>query len=568
MPEMMGAQIIVELLARQGVELVTGIPGGANLPLYDALAADWHTRGRIRHVLARHEQGAGFIAQGMARVSGRPGVALATSGPGAMNLLTAVADAKLDSIPLVCITGQVPRGCIGADAFQEVDTYGLSIPITKHNYLVRSVEELFRVIPEAFRIAASGRPGPVLIDVPKDVQTAVCSFDAWPEPGQPEPPRQPDPETLRRAAACINAARRPVLYLGGGVVAAGAGEAARALAERAGIPAAMTLLGLGALPSRHPLALGLLGMHAARSTNLLLEEADLLIALGARFDDRATGKLAAFCPDAALVHVDIDPAELHKLRRAHVGLAADVRLTLEALLPLVEPRVRREWRDRVEACKAEHGLRLPGEDDIRRPYGLIRAVAELAGPDAVVVTDVGKHQMWTAQAHPYLAPRQWLTSGGLGTMGFGLPSAIGAALAAPDRRVVCFSGDGSLQMNIQELATAAEQQLHITVVVLDNTSLGLVRQQQQLFYTRPGFASEYSLQVDFPALARAMGVRAWDLAGSDDPRTDLARALTCQGPSLVRMPISREENVFPMVPPGAANSEMLCEIKEEAPHAC
>ncbi|MCA1986517.1 MAG: biosynthetic-type acetolactate synthase large subunit, partial [Desulfovibrio sp.] len=502
-----GAQIIVELLARQGVEVVAGIPGGANLPIYDALATDWQQRRRIRHVLARHEQAAGFMAQGMARVSGRPGVALATSGPGAMNLLTAVADAKLDSIPMICITGQVPSGCIGADAFQEVDTYGLTIPITKHNYLVRNVEELLQVIPVAFRIAASGRPGPVLIDVPKDVQTAICTVSRWPDPGQPQPARAADLQDVQRAAEHINAAQRPVLYLGGGVVAADACHLARALAERAGIPAAMTLMGLGALPARHPLALGMLGMHAARSTNLLLEEADLLIALGARFDDRATGKLAAFCPDAALVHVDIDPAELHKLRTAHVGIAADVRLTLEALLPRIAPRTRRAWRQRVEERKAQCGMRLPGEEDIRRPYGLIRAVAELAGPEAVVVTDVGKHQMWTAQAHPYLTPRRWLTSGGLGTMGFGLPTALGAALAAPHRKVICFTGDGSLQMNIQELATAAEQQLDVTVVVLDNHSLGLVRQQQQLFYSNPGFASEYTLQVDFPAVARAMGVR-------------------------------------------------------------
>lgn len=562
-----GAQIIVELLARQGVEVVAGIPGGANLPIYDALAADWQQRRRIRHVLARHEQGAGFMAQGMARVSGRPGVALATSGPGAMNLLTAVADAKLDSIPMVCITGQVPSGCIGADAFQEVDTYGLTIPITKHNYLVRNVEELLQVIPEAFRIAASGRPGPVLIDVPKDVQTAICTVSRWPDPGQPQASRAADLQDVQRAAEHINAAQRPVLYLGGGVVAADACHLARALAERAGIPAAMTLMGLGALPARHPLALGMLGMHAARSTNLLLEEADLLIALGARFDDRATGKLAAFCPDAALVHVDIDPAELHKLRTAHVGIAADVRLTLEALLPRIAPRTRRAWRQRVEERKAQCGMCLPGEDDIRRPYGLIRAVAELAGPEAVVVTDVGKHQMWTAQAHPYLTPRRWLTSGGLGTMGFGLPTALGAALAAPHRKVICFSGDGSLQMNIQELATAAEQQLDVTVVVLDNHSLGLVRQQQQLFYSNPGFASEYTLQVDFPAVARAMGVRAWDLAEADNPHAVLAQALSAPGPALVRMPIGREENVFPMVPPGAANCDMLCDTQEEAPHA-
>ncbi len=548
-----GSEIIVHMLERQGIRTVAGIPGGANLPIYDALAKS----DPIRHVLARHEQGAGFMAQGMARVTRRPGVCLATSGPGATNVLTAVADAKLDSVPLVCITGQVPRDMIGTDAFQEVDIYGMSIPVTKHNFLVRSGEELLRVIPEAFRIAASGRPGPVLIDVPKDVQSREIAFEAWPEPGRPDPCPPVDTRDLTRAAAMINAAARPVLYVGGGVVQSGASALAGALARKAAIPTTMSLMGLGVLPSDHPLALGMLGMHAARFTNLVLEECDLLIAAGTRFDDRATGRVGAFCPQADIVHIDIDPCEVHKIKRAHVGLVGDVGDVLEALLPMVEGRTGEEWLGRVSCLKDLFPMAFPDSGPGFSPHGLIARAAELLDEDAVIVTDVGQHQMWIAQTYPFRRPGQLLTSGGLGTMGFGMPVAIGAALAEPGRRVVCFSGDGSLLMNIQEMATAVEEQIDITVVLMNNNALGLVRQQQELFYGNRIFASDYRTAVDFVRVAEGFGVRAFDLAEEGDVSGALRRAFEERGPCLIHAPIDAHEMVYPMVPPGAANRDMI-----------
>jgi len=553
MIRMTGAQIIIHLLERQGIRVISGIPGGANLPMYDALS---HSR-LIRHVLARHEQGAGFIAQGIARVTGTPQVCFATSGPGATNVLTAVADAKLDSIPLVCITGQVPSGLIGTDAFQEVDTYGMSMPVTKHNCLVRSAEELLEVIPDAFRIAASGRPGPVLIDVTKDAQTGVVEFLSWPEPGTPDEGPEIDRAGIGQAAAKINRARRPVLYLGGGIIHADAAALATHLAEKASIPTTMTLMALGAMPAGHPLALGMLGMHAARYTNMVLEQCDLLIAAGARFDDRATGKVAEFCPHAEIIHIDIDASELGKIRAAHIGIHGDVGEALRALLPLVEQTPRREWLEDVADLRTRFPLRTPGRGDLRTPYGLIAHVAGLAGDDAIITTDVGQHQMWTAQMYPFRRPRQWLTSGGLGTMGFGVPAAIGAALACPDRTVVCFSGDGSLLMNCQELATAAEENVNVKIVLLNNNSLGLVHQQQHLFYGRRLFASDYRARVDFVGLAKSLGVKAYDLADDDKPAATLARALQEPGPCLIHALIDADEKVYPMVPPGAANRDMI-----------
>ena len=550
---MTGAQIIVQLLHRQQITTVAGIPGGANLPLYDAMSQD----GGIRHVLARHEQGAGFIAQGMARVTGRPAVCYATSGPGATNALTAIADAKLDSIPVVCITGQVPRAMIGTDAFQEVDTYGMSIPVTKHNFLVRSAGELLRVIPDAFRIAVSGRPGPVLIDVPKDVQTEAVEFEAWPEPGRADSLPAIDAGAIERAAAMINAAERPVLYIGGGVVHADAGALLAHLAEKASIPTTMTLMGLGALPVDHPRSLGMLGMHGARYTNLALEQTDLLIAVGVRFDDRATGKVAQFCPQAQIVHIDIDTSELGKIKTPHVGIAGHARAALEALVPRVQENARRPWIDHIEDLKRAHPLLMPGSDDPRTPYGLIVQAAGLLDDDAIVSTDVGQHQMWTAQAYPFRRSRQLLTSGGLGTMGFGLPAAIGAALARPDATVLCVSGDGSLLMNIQELATAAEENVNVKVLIMNNNSLGLVHQQQNLFYGNHLYACDYRQQVDFCKIAEGFGVRAFDLAASDDPLETLARAFTEPGPCVIHAPIDINEKVFPMVPPGAANKDMI-----------
>jgi acetolactate synthase-1/2/3 large subunit len=554
-----GAELAVQLLEREGVTTVAGIPGGAVLPLYDALARSR----RIRHVLARHEQGAGFIAQGMARVTGRPGVCIASSGPGATNLLTAIADAKLDSIPLVAITGQVPRAMIGTDAFQEVDTFGLSLPITKHNYLVTAASDLIRVIPEAFAIAAAGRPGPVLIDIPKDVQTERVEVAAWPAPGARSAASAAGDVELDRAAALIDGAERPILYLGGGIVHADAAAAACALAERSSLPTVMTLMGLGALPTRHALSLGMLGMHAAPYTNFALDECDLLIAVGARFDDRATGKLAEFCPRATVIHVDVDAAELNKLRAAHLAIRAGARDTLERLAPKLRQRRRLAWRERIAELRRQHPLTMPGLDSIHSPYGLIRALGAALPANAIVTTDVGQHQMWAAQALPVDAPRRWLTSGGLGTMGFGLPAAIGAALAAPGSTVVCISGDGSILMNLQELATAAEERVDVKIVLLDNRSRGLVHQQQTLFYERRIYASKFRSAPDFVAVARGFGLAAVDLDRSAEPVAALAAALRQPGPALIHVTIDTAEQVLPMVPPGAANTAMIVRAAEE-----
>lgn len=548
-----GAQITIRLLERQGTRIVTGYPGGAILPIYDALGQSTV----IRHVLARHEQGAGFIAQGMARATGEVGVCMASSGPGATNLLTAIADAKLDSIPLVAITGQVPRAMIGTDAFQEVDTYGLSIPITKHNFLVNSAEELLEVIPRAFEIAASGRPGPVLIDIPKDVQTQAIEITNWPEPGRVVPPPAADPALIAEAAALINAAERPLLYLGGGVVHSGASASAVTLAEKAGLPTVMTLMALGTMPVDHPLSLGMLGMHAARYTNLLLDECDLLIAIGARFDDRATGKVAAFCPQAKIIHIDIDPAELDKIKNAHIGITADVQSALDQLLPAVFENSRKNWADRSIALKNQFPLAMPDADNPRSHFGLIRTVAACLDNDATIATDVGQHQMWVAQAYPLRRPRQWLTSGGLGTMGFGVPAAIGAALAEPQRTVVCFTGDGSILMNIQELVTAAEENVNLKIVLMNNAVLGLVHQQQTLFYGERLFASKFRAMPDFIKVAQGLGIAAVDLDQAPNPCATLMEAIARPGPCLIHASIDAEQKVYPMVPPGAANRDMI-----------
>ena len=553
MMQMSGAELIVRLLERQGIETVAGVPGGAILPFYDALSQSE----KIHHVLARHEQGAGFMAQGMARVSGRPEVCLASSGPGATNLVTAVADAKLDSIPMVAITGQVPLAMIGTDAFQEVDTYGMTIPITKHNYLVRDAQELLEVIPAAFRLAMSGRPGPVLVDVPKDVQTQLVSFDAYPEPATRDATPVIDMAAIETAARMINASEQPVLYLGGGVIHAGASHQAVTLAEQASMPTTMTLMALGAMPVDHPLSIGMLGMHGAKYTNYVLEEADLLVCVGARFDDRAIGKAAQFCPNAKIVHIDIDPSELDKIKTAHVGINGDVAEVLEQLMPRVEVKLRKRWLSHVEGLKSRFPLAMPGVENPRSHYGIVQAVANALDDNAVISTDVGQHQMWVAQAYPFRRPRQWLTSGGLGTMGFGVPAAIGAALAEPKRTVVCFSGDGSLKMNIQEMATMAEEELNVKIVLMNNNSLGLVYQQQNMFYGKRVMASKYKRATDFLKVAEGFGLDVCNLDTAEDPTAALAEALHRPGPCLIHVSIDRDEFVYPMVPPGAANTEMI-----------
>lgn len=548
-----GAQLIVHLLERQGITTVAGIPGGTVLPLYDALSQST----QIRHVLARHEQGAGFIAQGMARTQGKPAVCMACSGPGATNLVTAIADARLDSIPLICITGQVPSSMIGTDAFQEVDTYGISIPITKHNYLVRDISELPQVISDAFRIAQSGRPGPVWIDIPKDVQTAEIEIDVLPEPGERAPAPEFSAESVRDAAAMINAAKRPVLYLGGGAI--NAADEIRQFAEKANLPTTMTLMALGMLPKVHPLSLGMLGMHGARSTNYILQEADLLIVMGARFDDRAIGKTEQFCPNAKIIHVDIDRAELGKIKQPHVAIQGDVADVLAQLIPQTDAADRADWRQLVADLQREFPGAIPTEGDPLSHYGLINAVAACVDDSAIITTDVGQHQMWTAQAYPLNRPRQWLTSGGLGTMGFGLPAAVGAALANPDRKVICFSGDGSLMMNIQEMATAAENQLDVKIILMNNEALGLVHQQQSLFYKQGVFAATYPGMINFMQIAAGFGLHTCDLNAEEDAHAALQAAISRPGPALIHVRIDPEQKVYPMVPPGAANTEMVGE---------
>ena len=532
-----GAQIVIHLLERLGVTVVAGIPGGAILPLYDAMAASG-----IRHVLARHEQGAGFIAQGLARAGGRAGVCLATSGPGATNLVTALADAKADSVPLVAITANVPRALMGTDAFQEVDFFSLAMPVTKHGFLVEDAADLFRVLPEAFRLAESPRPGPVSVDIPKDVLTAEIEIPAWPDslvfPVTAPWADGPDGEWLDEVVAAVAAAERPVIYAGGG--AGRAWERVRALARREGIPVAVTLMGLGILEPGDPLFLGMLGMHGEPAANRAMADADLVLALGVRFDDRATGKVAAFCPNARVIHVDIDAAELGKNHRTDWSWAGDTAEFLEALLsrPTIRPSV-------------------SGFD----PAPVLRSLADAVG-DALVATDVGQHQMWAAQYFPVRRPGMFLTSGGLGTMGFGLPTAIGAALASPGRRVVCVTGDGSLLMNVQEMATLAELGLPVMIVLFNNGGLGLVRQQQELFYSETFVASGFAGGPDFCALARAFGLKAWRADETGLARA-FAEAAAHQGPSLVEVPVAARTLALPMVAPGDANIDAVTARREE-----
>ncbi len=549
-----GAQIIIKLLEQHGIQRVNGIPGGANLPIYDALLDS-----SIQHILARHEQGGGFIAQGEARVSGQVAVCMASSGPGATNLVTAVADAYLDSIPLIAITGQVPSNMIGTDAFQECDTFGLMLPITKHNWMVRSAAELLAVIPEAFRIAQSGRPGPVSIDVPKDVQLEEIEIDTLP----PCLPLDEKPaatfEQITQFKQMLQGAQRPILMVGGGVIHSGRAELLQRLAEQQDMPSVASFMGLGIIPSNHPLSLGMLGMHGAQATNMALEECDLLIAAGVRFDDRATGKASEFCPQAKIVHIDIDRSEIGKIKQPMLGIQADVCDTIETLLSILSPHKREPWRERIAYLKQHFGLGSNEGFPLSTPQGLMATLGHLCDRETNIITDVGQHQMWTAQLFPFQRPRQWISSGGLGTMGFGLPAAIGAAFQQPERMALCISGDGSIMMNIQELETAAEHQLNIKVIIMNNNHLGMVRQQQKLFYQARFSGINNRHRANFALIAEGMGVRGIDLTDADNPQQLLAEALATPGPCVINVPISEQEMVFPMVPPGAANREMIVE---------
>ncbi|MGA2140840.1 MAG: biosynthetic-type acetolactate synthase large subunit [Brevinematales bacterium] len=547
-----GAQIIIEMLEKLGVEFIAGIPGGFNLPLYDALY-----RSPIRHILARHEQAAGFIAQGLARSTGKTGVCFATSGPGVTNLLTALADAKMDSIPIVAITGQVPLNFIGTDAFQEVDTYGITFSITKHNFLVRSADDLPEIISAAFRIASSGRPGPVLVDIPKDIQTGYAEWNGKLFRGHRESPPASDKEALEKAASMINNARKPLLLAGGGIVHSGADAALKELAHKSSIPVVSTLMGLGAFPSSDPLFKGLIGMHGSKSSNHISELADLVIACGTRFCDRTTGRASSFCSNAGIIHIDIDNSEFGKNRQADLTVNSDIKDFLSGLLPLIAISERALWIEETKTVLLKHPPDMPPADNPLHPGNIIMKTGSIVPEDAIITTDVGQHQMWVAKWYNFRRPRTLLTSGGLGTMGFGLPAAIGAALANPGKKVVCFTGDGSIMMNIQELATLSEYGLDITIIVMNNGNLGLVRQQQDLFYGKRFIASKFLKNTDFRAVGEAFGIKSFNLANETDPEKILYKAISEPGPCLVNVPVPETAFALPMVKPGAANLEMI-----------
>ncbi len=558
---MTGARALCEALLREGVDTVFGYPGGAVLPIYDELAT---MRDQLRHVLARHEQGAVHMAEGYAKATGRVGVVIVTSGPGATNAVTGIANAFMDSTPLVVICGQVPRRMIGTDAFQEIDTFGITRPCTKANYLVFDAGELAGTVHEAFYLARSGRPGPVVIDIPKDVATEHCTFRP------PRPIHLPGyrPETLGNAAAvaraidAIAAARRPILYVGGGVVHANAGDELLQFAERLRCPVTPTLMGLGAFPAGHELSLGMLGMHGTYTANMAISGADVIVAIGVRFDDRVTGALEKFAPDAAIVYVDIDPTSIGKNVRTDVPVAGDARSVLRQLLAQLDDVHGRlpcldEWWREIDAWRALEPLTYERSFEVIKPQQLCEELGRVTRGRAIVATDVGQHQMWLAQYYPFRAPRQSLTSGGLGTMGFGFPAAIGAQIAFPDRQVIAFVGDGGFQMTAQELATAVQYRTNTKVVVMNNGYLGMVRQWQQTFYEGRYSAVEMDGAPDFIKLAEAYGAKGLRVTRPALLRGVLEEGLSTPGVVVMDVVVAAEENVFPMVPPGAGLKEMV-----------
>ncbi|MGC9521539.1 MAG: biosynthetic-type acetolactate synthase large subunit [Anaerolineae bacterium] len=563
-----GAQIVWEMFKREGVEVVFGIPGGAIMHTY-------HPRQDygIHHVLMRHEQCAAHAADGYARVSGKVGVAMATSGPGATNLVTGIATAAMDSSPIVCITGQVPTHLIGTDAFQETDITGITLPITKHNYLVTDVADLAYTIREAFYIARSGRPGPVLIDLPKDVQMAETEFVVPDEeinlPGY-RPVGKGDPQLVERAAALINQAKRPVILAGQGVLMSGAMRELRAFAEKTQTPVGLTLLGKGGFPESHPLALGMMGMHGEAYVNQAIQEADLLLAFGMRFDDRVTGQLDLYTPDAKRIHVDADAAELNKIVTVDVPILGDLRQVLEQLLPKVETTTHEAWIERIEEWRGESHRR----DILHRPENghlvaahFINDIWEATEGQAIVVTDVGQHQMWAAQYYLNDVPFSVVTSGGLGTMGFGLPAAIGAQFGQPDREVWAIVGDGGFQMTLQDLATVVQENLPIHIALSNNNYLGMVRQWQELFYEKR-YESTRLLNPDFVKLADAYGIPAWRATTRSEARQAIEAAREHDGPTFIEFQIAEEGeegNVYPMVPSGAALHEMIRRAPQASP---
>ncbi|MFZ9148191.1 biosynthetic-type acetolactate synthase large subunit [Vulcanococcus sp.] len=558
-----GGYALMDSLRRHGVEHIFGYPGGAILPIYDELHKA-ESRGWLKHILVRHEQGGTHAADAYARATGKVGVCFGTSGPGATNLVTGIATAHMDSVPMVVITGQVPRAAIGTDAFQETDIFGITLPIVKHSWVVRDPRDIARIVAEAFLIAASGRPGPVLIDVPKDV--GVEEFDYIPvEPGSAVPagfqlPTPPQSADVEAALALIRQARRPLLYVGGGAISSGAHEVVHALAERFRLPVTTTLMGKGAFDELHPLSVGMLGMHGTAYANFAVTECDLLIAAGARFDDRVTGRLDGFAPRAQVIHIDIDAAEMGKTRKPDVPVVADVKLALEALLAASAQENsggRTEaWLERIAQWKQHYPLVVPAPEGEIAPQEVVAMLQELS-PKAFFTTDVGQHQMWAAQ-FLHTGPRRWVSSAGLGTMGFGMPAAMGVQTAYPQEPVICVAGDASILMNIQELGTLSQYDLAVKVVVLNNGWQGMVRQWQESFYGERYSASEMTGGMpNFPALAEAFGVKGVQITERSELRSSLAEALAHPGPAFIEVKVRRNENCYPMVPPGASNAQMV-----------
>src|SRR5215218_5108029 len=560
---MRAVDAIMECLKAEGVDHVFGIPGGANLPTYDAL----YDAG-IRHVQCRHEQGAGHAAEGYAKASGKVGVALATSGPGATNLVTAIADAVMDSVPTVFLTGQVRTELIGTDGFQEADVTGITMPIVKHSILIQDPREIPQAIHEAFHIARSGRPGPVLVDVPQDLSRADIPYEPVELDGLRLPGYQPTVEgnakQIRLAAKALANARRPVIYAGGGVINANASKELVELATSECFPVTCTVMGLGGFPAPHDQWLGMLGMHGTRTANYAMDEADLICAIGARFDDRITGKLSEFAPRAKFIHIDIDPAEISKTIPAHIPIVGDARNVLTKLikeyraLDGVETSRMDEWWQKIRGWQEKHPLKYEDSTDAEiKPQYMVQALYEATGGDAIVTSDVGQHQMWAAQHYHFAKPRRWINSGGLGTMGFGLPAALGAQVGCPGQTVVCIAGDGSIQMNIQELATCSQDKIPVKVFIMNNGYLGMVRQWQELFWDKRYSHVDMGSYPDFVKLAEAYGATGMRLTDKTTLVDDMKQALATEGPVVVDVRVTREENTYPMIAPGQAAREMV-----------
>ncbi len=558
---MRGAKIVVESLKREGVDTIFGYPGGAILHVYDELH---QCEGAIKHVLVRHEQGAVHAAEGYAQSTGKVGVCLVTSGPGATNVVTGLANALMDSTPIVVLSGQVPTGLIGNDAFQEADIVGITRPCTKYNYLVKDVAELAGIIKEAFYLARTGRPGPVLIDLPKDVTAAEIAF-AYPDivdlPSY-KPTVKGHIKQVQKAAEMIMSTERAVLYAGGGIVNANASEAITELAERANLPVTPTLMGIGGFPPGHKQSLGMLGMHGTYAANMAMAEAELIVNIGARFDDRVTGRLDAFAKKAKIIHVDIDPTSLNKNVKADVPIVGDARTVTEQLLevlPKTSPPPRKAWWELVNGWRTKNPLKYRDNPDEIMPQKLMEVLADITQGEDICSTDVGQHQMWAAQYYPAKHGRSWLTSGGLGTMGYGLPAAMGAAMGNPDRRVLCITGDGSFQMCIQELATCVHEELDVKIIIMNNSYLGMVRQWQELFYSRRYSEVGMKYFPDFVKIADAYGATGLRAEKPDELRAVLEQGLNTKGTVLIDVIVAQEVNVYPMIPAGAAHYEMVLE---------